>query len=131
MTDSASDLIGSLNKDLKQKKGWVKSADTPVPSHEVDTQTLNFFSSKSEEDAFPFTQIRHMKHRKDAIHVYTYSAHIEIKGKRLGEMYSQLRRFKLSNVAVSREELAQQPFIETINVTYHDEEENHDKYTTS
>lgn len=128
MSDSVDEIMDSLNNNLgkSNKRPWTKPENAAQQSHEVDVQTLNFFVSESEEDSFPFSQIQHMKRRKDAIHVCTYTANIVIKGKDLKSLYSQLRRYKISNVAVSPEELEGNVHIDSITVKYHREEENHD-----
>ena len=112
-------ILNTIDEGVKSKHKWSSLSNNAAQSHEQDSQTLNFRISESEQDSFPFTQIRNMKLRKDAIYVDTYSALIEIKGKNLSALYSQLRRYKISNVSVSKDKNE----IDSITIKYHDEEE--------
>ena len=119
LVSNTDQILNSLKGELESKHKWSSSTNSPAQSHEQDTQTINFCVSESEQDSFPFTQIRHMKLRQDAIYIQTYSALIEIKGKDLNTLYSQLRRYKLSNISVSKDK----ENIESITIQYNDEED--------
>ncbi len=122
MNNSALDLIGSLKGDLEEEFPKKKS-DTK--NHEVSPQTLTFLAG-GDEHTFPYTQIRHMNRTKKRIVVAAYSANITIKGRELEQLYSQLRRYKVSTITESDREEKDQLFIESISVTYNSEEDKHD-----
>lgn len=122
VTNSANDIISSLKGSLEDQ---LPQKPSEVKSHEVDSQTLTFIVG-SEEHTFPYTQIRYMNRTKERILVAAYSANITVKGRRLERHYNQLRRYKLSIISESASEEEGQVFIESIAVTYNQEEENHE-----
>lgn len=122
MSNSAFDLIGSLKGDLEEEFPKKKSN---AKNHEVSPQTLTFMIG-GEEHTFPYTQIRHMNRTKKRILVAAYSANITVNGKELEQLYSQLRRYKVSTITESDSEEKDQIFIESISVTYNNEEDKHE-----
>lgn len=127
MNNSANEIITSLKGGLHNQTPEAKGQDNHAPrTHESDPQTLTL-QFGSEEHTFPYTQIRHINRDKETINLVTYDAHIKIKGKNLEYIYSYLRRYKLSAIALSGEETTeeQQSTIQSISVTYDNEEDNH------
>lgn len=121
MTNSSFDLIDSIKGEIQEQ---LPKKSGNAQTHEKDPQTLTFMFG-TEEHTFPYTQIRHMKRIKERIVVSTYTANITIKGGRLEQFYSQLRRYKFAVITKSEHEEEEQVFIESISVIYNSEEDNH------
>ena len=122
MSDSADDILNSLKGSLKTQ---LPMKDNQTKIHEQNPPTLTF-KEGAEEHSFPYTQIRHMKRAKEMIVVSTFSANITVKGRKIEQLYSQLRRYKIAVIAKSEKEEEEQVFIESISVIYNSEEDNHD-----
>ncbi|MFL0809101.1 MAG: hypothetical protein K6L76_01680 [Agarilytica sp.] len=121
MTNSASELIGSVNKGFA---GKVINESSDAKTHEVDTPTLTFKAKGGWPHSFPYSYVRSSRHTNEGITVKTQDAIVRIEGKDLEQLYGLIRRQKINEIALSPKQAndSGQSFVESISIHYIDEE---------